>query len=170
MQEKVYKYVLSMRTEFEPWLIRTYLHRRIYNVLLVITKVFPLYNIFVIGLSTPFDYGINAFIFFYFEVYLLYKYFAVKSRFKRLYGDNFEVKMYLNDDEMLIQHVNGEYSVKWEEMTRITETKWFFFIYKNGVVHSYFYKRPMSEEDKSMVKDYLRSQSNREGLNVYLNE
>lgn len=72
--DRIYKYEITAKSIFEIWAIRTYLHRRLYNVLYSITKLVPILLLINGELNTTFEIIYNIFLFFYFELYMLYKY------------------------------------------------------------------------------------------------
>ena len=168
MTERMYQYQVSMKSQFQPWLIRTYLHRRIYNILYIVTKILPIVQYFTRGYESVSDYILVGFIFFYFEIYILYRYLSIKTQINRLYGDNTYVRVYFKDDEIVYETDNSMMSEKWEDMSRVEEKKWFFFFYKNGVVNTMLYKRIMSDDDIQMIRSYLQEQQQKEGRNIYL--
>lgn len=157
MDHYKYKYTVTMKSQFEPWAIQTFLHKRSYNIMYVITKAMPIVYYFTNGYDSITDYFLIGFIFFYFEIYLLVKYIKIKTQVKQLYGDNTVVEVRFLDHSIQFVSDNSELSIPWEDISRVQETKWFFTVYKNGVITTMLYKRIMSEEDIRNIRSYFRS-------------
>jgi len=168
MESRTYRYQVSMKSQFQPWLIRTYLHRRIYNVLYLVTKVLPVVQYFTRGYESFSDYLLIGFIFFYFEIYILYRYISIKTQIKRLYGNNTYVNVHFKDEEVIYETENSILTESWKDISRVEEKPWFFFFYKNGIVHTMLYKRIMTKEEIEMIQTYLTEQQQKEGRNIYL--
>lgn len=157
MNSYTYQYTVSMKSQFEPWAIRTYLHKRSYNVMYLVTKIMPIAFYFINGYDSVTDYILVGFIFFYFEIYLLVKFLKIRTQVKELYGDNTIVEVRFLDHAILFVSDNSELSMPWNDITRVKETKWFFTFYKNGIVTTMLYKRIMSEDEISSIRAYLQT-------------
>jgi hypothetical protein len=155
-----------MKSQFEPWAIQTYLHKRSYNIMYVITKIMPIAFYFTNGYDSFTDYLLVGFIFFYFEIYLLVKYLKIKTQVKQLYGDNTTVEVRFLDHSIQFVSDNSELSMPWTDISRVQETKWFFTLYKNGIVTTMLYKRIMSDEDITSIRSYLKTKQEESIINV----
>lgn len=166
MNNYTYQYTVSTKSQFEPWAIQTYLHKRSYNIMYIITKIMPIVYYFTNGYDSVTDYVLVGFIFLYFEIYLLVKYIKIKAQVERLYGDNTVVEVRFLDHSIQFVSDNSELSIPWQDISRVQETKWFFTLYKNGVVTTMLYKRIMTTDEITNIRAYFHSKQNES--NIYL--
>jgi hypothetical protein len=157
MIETTYTYPVTVKSQFEPWVIRTYLHRRSYNVLYLITKVLPIVQLSRGVLEEPLDYILMAFIFVYFELFILLRYVMIRRQVKTKYPDK-TVTVHLLQDTIGFAMDDGRMDLPWTDITLVKETPWFFLIYQGRNVQALLYKRIMSEADVLNVRGYFRSQ------------
>lgn len=166
MNTYTYQYTVSMKSQFEPWAIQTYLHKRSYNVMYLITKAMPFVFYFTNGYDSVTDYVLVGFIFFYFEIYLLVKYIKIKTQVKRLYGEHTVVEVRFLDRSIQFVSDNSELSIPWEDITRVQETRWFFTVYKNGMVSTMLYKCIMTEENITSIRSYFKTKQNESNIQL----
>lgn len=149
-----YKYEVTTRSVLEPWIIKTYLHSRGYNVLILLTKGLAIYRFSTDGFSFSIDTLLSFILFFYFEFFILYKYFHFKKRVNALYGSNNVREVIFTDDKILYKDVNATTEISVNEITKVKETRWFFFVYKGDKVIITHYKNIMNENDMIEIRKY----------------
>ena len=162
-----YRHRISEKDIFQEWVIRTYLHRREYNILYVLSKILPPLLLIINGTPSTYNLILYIVVFFYFEVYILYRFIFIKRRVKALYGNKREAVIEFKRDEIIFKSSIQSSTVKWNEITAAIERKWFFFLYKGKVVVSSIYKRPMPNNDIMKIRKYFSEQA-KLGRNITL--
>lgn len=152
-----YKYNVTTRSILEPWAIRSYLHSRGYNVLIILSKGLAVYRLINLGFTFNFDLVLSLVLFFYFELFIIYRYFYFKNQIKTLYGDNREREIQFFEDKIIFKDVNSSTEINVSEITSIKETKWFIFVYKAKKPIIYHYKNLMKKEDVDEIRRYYNS-------------
>ncbi len=165
--DRIYEYEITAKSIFETWLIRTYLYRRIYNILYLLTKLLPIFTLITGKIDSTSQIIINIIIFFYFDIYILYRYFSLKKRVEIIYGDNKAAQVTMRQNEIEFKSRNSQSIISWEDISKVKETKWFFLVYKDNLVVATFYKRDMPENDLINVTEYFKEQS-KDNKNIIL--
>ncbi len=156
--ETIIKDQITAKGQLEIWAIRTYLHRRIYNILVPLTKIAATYFLLT-GINTSIFLVVNSiFLFFYFELYILYRYIDLKKRIKAIYGNDRESVMELKQDEINFKSKYEQDIIRWDDISRVEEKKWFFLIYKENVVIKSIYIRSKPQKDLFSIKGYFKEQ------------
>lgn len=145
---------ITARGVIEPWVIRTYLHRRIYNVLIITSKAIGLYRLLELGFSLRLETLFSLILFFYFELYILYRYISVKKKILSLYGNRSEREITMTEDCIQFKDVNSKKELNPNEITNIKETKWFLVAYKVDQVFISHYKNLMEKETVEQIRNY----------------
>lgn len=165
MIERTYTYKITVKSIFEPWVIKTYLHKRTYNILYVLTKALPVLLFALGGFDSTFQTVYNIGLFFFFDIYMLIQYLRIKSKVQRIYGNDNLATVFLKENEIIFSSKDRESILSWDGITRVKETRWFFLFYKDKYVIATIYKRIMPKEDLESVIEYFKEQSN---LNRYI--
>lgn len=158
MLETTYTYPVTVKSQFEPWVIRTYLHRRSYNLLYLITKILPIVQLIRGALTEPIDYVLMVFIFVYFELFILLRYVIIRRQVKTKFP-NKTVTVHLDEDKISFAMDDGKMDLPWAEISLVKETPWFFLIHKDRMVQALLYKRIMSDAEIRDVRSYFKTQN-----------
>ena len=150
------EYEITVKGILIPWAIRTYLHNKGYILLILITKAVGLYSIFNIQVfGFNFQTVLAFFLFFYFEGFILYRYFFFKNRINKLLGTNRTSSIDFLEEGVLFKDTNSESLVKISEVDRVKETRFFIFAYKGKLKIMAFYKGNFTSEDLGVIRDYF---------------
>lgn len=156
--EFTFKDKISTKSIIIPWIIRTYLHRRLYNFLVIFVKGLAVLLIFyALDRASTFSFWYGLLLFFYFELYILYRTVTIYFRLKNVFGNNREVEYSFSKDKLVIKDAIQTRDILMEGFTRVKETKWFIFIYKKNTIVLSFYKPLMKKEDVLLVQDYYKN-------------
>lgn len=157
--DRVYEYEITGRAVFEMWAIRTYLHKRLYNVLYPLAKIIPIVLFFSGGIDSTYEIFYNIFLFFYFDIYIFYRYISIKKRVETIYGEERMASLILKSDELEFKSRNSQTVLFWKEISKVKQTRWFFLLYKDDLVVATIYKRVMKKDDLDNVTEYFTEQS-----------
>lgn len=158
---------IEAKDRFFDSVIRNYIHRPIMNFLYFGSKIFAIYNLTTKTYSIPLLYIVNVLLFIYFDIFIVFSYFRIKKQINDYYGDQRTQTLYLNQDTIEMKSKNMHHSLSWNEITRVKETKWYFFIYKDKLVIGHIFKWFIKKEDYKMINTYFREQSEL-GRNIIL--
>lgn len=151
---------ISAKERFFDSIIRTYIHRRSYNLFYLGSKIFPIYNLLSGHWATPFLVVMNLFFFFYFDIYIIYRYIKIKQGIKDFYGDDLTQTLYLKQDTIEMETKNLYHTMQWKDISYVKETRWYFFMYnENKVVHSHIFKWFLTKNELSTITKYFEEQS-----------
>lgn len=151
---------ITVKERFFDSVIRIYVHRRSYNFLYLGSKIFPIYNLLSGYWATPFLILINLFLFFYFDIYIIYRYFKMKQGIKNFYGNDLKQTLYLKQDTIEMETKNQYLTTHWKDISFVKETRWYFFMYNdNKVVYSHIFKWFLTKNEYSTLTRYFEEQS-----------
>lgn len=150
---------ISAKERFFDSIIRTYVHRRIYNLLYLGFKAYAIYNLLNGLWMTPFLIVMNLCLFFYIDLYIVYQYFRIKHAIKNFYGNDLTQTLYLKEDTIEMKTKNQHMTIQWKDISYVKETRWYFFMYnQNKVIYSHIFKWFMTKDDYNTLKKYFEEQ------------
>ncbi|MDC0558865.1 YcxB family protein, partial [Candidatus Izimaplasma bacterium] len=147
--------------------IRNYLHRRSYNILILIVKLTSLYYIFLIVNQSTFMLVFNIIFFFYFEIYLLYTYFKIRKTYRAIFDGNLDETVTLSSESITHKNKTSNSTVLWDEIDYVKETRWFYFFFKSKIKIVYFFKKGLTEDASRVLREHLEDQK-RAGKDIRL--
>jgi len=151
---------ISAKERFFDSVIRTYIHRRSYNFLYLGSKIFSIYNLLSGFWVTPFLIVMNLFLFFYFDIYIIYRYFKIKQGIKYFYGDDLTQTLYLKQDTIEMETKNQYLTMHWKDISYVKETRWYIFMYnENKVVYSHIFKWFLTKNEYGILTKYFEEQA-----------
>lgn len=161
MEETIIKIKQTFGQVFKVFLIRNYLHRRLYSILIVVIKVLSIMLFFMYRGDSLTGQIFGVFMFFYFELYIIYRYFRMKKIFMAQYGSTERnVTLILKEYEIEIEDRFRNTTINWNQFDTVKETKWFLFFKKNNIVIFFLDKINESKSNILALKNYLRERNN----------
>lgn len=140
---------------FKAWLIRTYL--KVHMLLfIVIVKATPVIFFIIRDKQFSIIYILYIFLFFYFELYICYRYFEYKKKFLKIHHRLFsDETLRFEQDEIIIKTDLFEHKIIWNNITGIKENRWFIFIMKGNETLITFNKFSYDQHQLEILKHYL---------------
>lgn len=148
---------ITIRSVIEPWIIRTYLHRRLYNFLVIFVKGSALlFLLYALNRDSSFNFWYAIVLFFYFELYILYRSISLHFRLKNVYGNDKDVEYTFTKEKLVIKDAIQTRDILMEGFTRVKETRWFIFVYKKDTIVLSFYKPLMKKQDLLKLQEFYK--------------
>jgi len=159
MMEYVLTFEINAKEKFFDWIIRSYLHSRVNLSLYLGLKILAIYN-FVSGLwYSPLLIVLNLLLFFYFDIYIVLRYFKIKKSIENYYGNEKTQIMYLKQDSIEFVSKNQHFTLQWKDISLVKETRWYFFIYNhNKISYGHTFKWFMTKDELSTLNKYYEEQ------------
>ncbi|MCD4827178.1 MAG: YcxB family protein [Acholeplasmataceae bacterium] len=158
---------IEAKDRFFDLIIRSYLHRPIMAFLYFGSKIFAIYNLTTKSYSIPMLYFVNILLFIYFDIFIVFSYFRIKKQLSAYYGDERTQTLFLEQDTIEMKSKNTHHTLKWNDITRVKETTWYFFIYKEKLVIGHIFKWFINKEDYNKLITYFDQQAQL-GRNIML--
>jgi hypothetical protein len=164
MENFTYKYKITVASQFQPWLIRNYLNRRSVNLLYLVTKIIPVLRIVYAKKLTIMDWVLLGFVFFYFEIVILYKYIMIQSKVKSMYKDNTYIEVSFLENEISFITRDSVMKLPWDEINNVENNRYFYLFYKNNDLSSLLYKKMIPTETINMIDRYVEYHLNQKKI------